>query len=562
MLLDPAPFRQTFKEFPTPLIGDVLFQELRDMSREELPAYGTPHPDTTKWPNHKLVFISEPTRSENERNRNMVFRFVYAADRASQDLYNFEAGWSTVAGLSVPSVKRTYIIPREDYDPASPEIGSPMPDVPEGQFPVGYVLDDSKQVRSPQEIDSLYVVEERLYILHNPGLGKNTVTTYGGGVVDTKEELVPDGEAPDSGFSVIDSSVSPRGNGTSIKKTATMPDEDSYPVLYGQKYETALGIQLPFEEEVIPAGDLPAKNDVEPMDKWRSKRRGPDIDAIKAALSEIFITYPTQQSLQLPNVLKSVRVHVSRARSNGNSFSIGGSGSVSNDSSMAVSADLRWEIEEGFSGPVPAEVAVFFLPIDGATAGAIAAKVGANTWPVYRPKSHRVVITGHGESKRFSASTSSGGKSASESSGVSALSNVAVIPACLHGALDIAVEYHNHDSPTTLIDIETDAAVAEWGAYLGALRAQVEGGFYRGYEITDAQKAYLFARIALQEELQEFVTDLRFEDFEVQVHPNTLPATSPAAVSAGKYVVRSSVELYGYEMVRVTAVVVDLTGIV
>ena len=142
--LPQAPFRQDRKIFPTALSTDVLFSEIRDGTRSELPAYGTPYPDSGKWPNHKLVFI-KPVDIE----RNEIFEFFYAADRANQDLYNFAFGYrniiGNVGGREFRVVERVYVTPRESFAPYDIPFGTPMPNVPEDKFKgVDYVFFDSE----------------------------------------------------------------------------------------------------------------------------------------------------------------------------------------------------------------------------------------------------------------------------------------------------------------------------------------------------------------------------------------------------------------------------------
>ena len=55
--LPQAPYRQDRRIYPTPIIGDVLFSEVRDCTRSEIPEYGTLHPNPKKWPDHKLVYV-------------------------------------------------------------------------------------------------------------------------------------------------------------------------------------------------------------------------------------------------------------------------------------------------------------------------------------------------------------------------------------------------------------------------------------------------------------------------------------------------------------------------
>jgi hypothetical protein len=163
--LPQAPYRQDRKTFPTPIVGDVLFSEVRDGNRTNLPEYGTPHPNTTKWPNHKLVFI-KPVDIE----RNEIFEFFYAADRENQDLYNFSVGYrniiGNVGGREFRVIQRSYVTPREGFEPLDIAFGTPMPNIPEGKFDgVDYIFFDRQQQRiEQQELDSLYVAEVHTYV--------------------------------------------------------------------------------------------------------------------------------------------------------------------------------------------------------------------------------------------------------------------------------------------------------------------------------------------------------------------------------------------------------------
>jgi len=162
--LPQAPFRQDRKIFPTPIIGDVLFSEVRDCNRgkEPFPPYGTPHPNPQRWPNHKLVFI-KPVDIE----RNEIFEFFYAADRENQDLYNFAFGLQSVGpSRQFRAVQRSYVTARADFKPLDIEFGTSMPDVPQGKFDgVEYVFFTRQQQPIEQdELNALYVAEVHTYI--------------------------------------------------------------------------------------------------------------------------------------------------------------------------------------------------------------------------------------------------------------------------------------------------------------------------------------------------------------------------------------------------------------
>lgn len=180
MAINPTPARQRVLTFVTPKVGDLLFYEAKnDAKRADPPPYGTTHPDTTRFPNHKFVFA----RAADEQG--LVFHWFYAAEREGQDEYNFEFGNTSVGGLTLDAVTRTYVYLREDFNPEAPVKGTAMPDIPAGMFS-GYVFFDKEQRRiGDKELDSLFVVEQHVYVKRcsfkqigvDPLNGKNLVAT-------------------------------------------------------------------------------------------------------------------------------------------------------------------------------------------------------------------------------------------------------------------------------------------------------------------------------------------------------------------------------------------------
>jgi hypothetical protein len=160
--LPQAPYRQDRKIFPTPIIGDVLFSEVRDCNRgNPFPEYGTPYPNSNKWPDHKLVYI-KPVDIE----RNEIFEFFYAAERENQDLYNFAFGNRVIGNREFRTVTRTYVTLRENFKPVDIEFGTAMSNVPEDKFEgVNYVFYDKEQQNTQQEeLNALFVIEVHSYV--------------------------------------------------------------------------------------------------------------------------------------------------------------------------------------------------------------------------------------------------------------------------------------------------------------------------------------------------------------------------------------------------------------
>lgn len=82
-----------------------------------------------------------------------------------------------------------------------------------------------------------------------------------------------------------------------------------------------------------------------------------------------------------------------------------------------------------------------------------------------------------------------------------------------------------------------------------------------GKIITDARATHLKALCDMADGVVNFADDLKATDAVVKVEPKTLTATNPPALTPGRYIKNSMVSLYGHDMVKVTAVVVDLTTI-
>ncbi len=165
----PAPQRQVVLTFATPSVADILFYETVDGQRigTAVPDYGTPHPDSRRWPNHKLVFI------QNDDEVGQMLRYYYAADRASQDAYNYEL----TDGLSLT---RTYVIPRSDYPTNLPV---PVGGAADSVFTsYGFVSDSIVDVGQP--LNGLYIVIQRKFepitrteIQYSQNLEANVITT-------------------------------------------------------------------------------------------------------------------------------------------------------------------------------------------------------------------------------------------------------------------------------------------------------------------------------------------------------------------------------------------------
>lgn len=146
----PAPQRQKVLTFVSPNVADILFYETVDAQRvgKEIPAYGTKHPDSNRWPDHELVFVQQDSQD------GQLYRYYYAANRTSQDTYNYEI-------QDGAELTRTYIIKRADYPsqlppPAGGTLDSVFTDY-------GFVGDSIKSIGDP--LSGIYIAVQRRYIV-------------------------------------------------------------------------------------------------------------------------------------------------------------------------------------------------------------------------------------------------------------------------------------------------------------------------------------------------------------------------------------------------------------
>mgnify|MGYP003655643170 FL=1 len=174
----PSPQRQSVLSFVSPKVADLLFFETVDAQRvgKTPPAYGTAHPDTKNFPKHKLCHVKQADAN------GLFYEYYYAADRDSQDDYNFEFSQADLGGNEYDTVVRTYVIKREDFDDdaASHEAGDAMPNATLRTddttfFSGSYILMGRQQRRIEDEtLDGLFVVEQRIYIRYEDKVTFNT----------------------------------------------------------------------------------------------------------------------------------------------------------------------------------------------------------------------------------------------------------------------------------------------------------------------------------------------------------------------------------------------------
>lgn len=246
----------------------------------------------------------------------------------------------------------------------------------------------------------LKIVEEIVNVDTDP-LGGGELDKWG--TLTIEESIVNDGTAVDTGYLIFKSTVTPLGNGKSIKITVSYPADLATSPLVGQEYDQSLDVVLPYEESLQPAGTgigVP-RTVVEPVTQERELNRIADITTLTSVLNNYLLSFPGTTNIQLPDVLDSIDTFVESRSGEGSFSEIGtafwtGEGSASLDirgsgnSSASIMPVATAQISQPWGHNIATMRYMFFLPLP-VTAEAVLTKLNAaidnvvQPWPKFRP---------------------------------------------------------------------------------------------------------------------------------------------------------------------------------
>jgi hypothetical protein len=172
-----------------------------------LPEFGAPHPNSSKYPNHRFGWAGDPLQNGSQP-------LYYVADRQSQHLYN----WETDNSSEWPRVIQSFVILRDEFDVNSRDYAPPPPDAIDCS---DYQITQVQQRRmDDQRFDSLFV--RVLVVRENiiEPLRGVTFDSETGILVTTEKQKVPAG-TPGSGISPDGtySTIEPLNSAWSIRTT-------------------------------------------------------------------------------------------------------------------------------------------------------------------------------------------------------------------------------------------------------------------------------------------------------------------------------------------------------
>ena len=347
------------------------------------------------------------------------------------------------------------------------------------------------------------------------------------------------------------------GGGKAINKVESVA---SFPTRYGQDYNARFNVVIPWTETTIaPAASNTANTEIRPVDFARQRNRTYDFANITAAYAASNISFPGKFTVDLPNVLKKVRVTYNKSEGSGASnhptsqqyvtFTAKGSGSLAPtstaQSSAAIIADVTYEIEYYQGISVDCTHHYFYLT-STATLAEVLTKTGATSLPKFRPQS--VQLTAYGgqvslqqsADSRISASSDSFSRISGDgySTEVGVSSKVITIPPTIHTS--ITVEGQTTQTAGAYVSASADITQLVYAPKKGSTNGAPD------FTIPPTKVGLVNTPTP------------RYAQVTAGVEPTSFSATSPASIpTSGKYLVACSGEPVDYGFTLIHAVVVD-----
>jgi hypothetical protein len=272
------------------------------------------------------------------------------------------------------------------------------------------------------------------------------------------------------------------------------------------------------------------------------------------ALENYNMSFPVRVDVQLPNVLKKISVEWIEdvaegewdtrwsGNSSGDNVSLSGTENANVDSACTVRPELIVEIEQPWGSDIPATAYIFFVKGVGNSGmqisdGSIKSKLrtlagdSIQDWPVFKPKSHTILLKGMkmvitakaSASASYSATRSSNSRDSTVGDGVSydinSSFNSVTIPPTIHENIQIG------NSENKVKSVTANCLVG-WNAYGGLPSVSAAANFTK--------------------------------DVTGSVYPKSLSATTPDTIpDNGLYLMKCTVEPYKWGYAKCAAVVLN-----
>lgn len=424
--------------------------------------------------------------------------------------------------------------------------------------------------------------------------GQLFTTDLGGGVA-TVSEAYGTNPTISPGYGTVAAEKEALGDGKFATRHVVLANP---PALTGQVYDESLDIVVPFTQQVVPSGSSvgSARTSIDPRDVYHSVSRQLDVAAYRTKALQEHWRVASYVNMELPDRLTSVEAVISKSISGGSATGSGTSWSIRASGTAAATIDIRFQIKNGYTGPIPATRHVFFLDKNSAGFSAVASKTNAQAFPQLFPEPVTFTSVSGSVTKEVSSSSSSDIMSGSFSTGsgtsfgTALSSTITTIPPTLHSAIAVGVvnltvgNFSPGTSPssypvtgnatTNIITATGHNFVANQAVRFSSLVGGTGLNTSSVYFIRDVSGATFKVASAVGGAAIDFSSDItggtvsssdqisadNTLTFDPEYWPKNITATSPPSFPAGDYIVSIDTESFKYGLVRVTAVVAHITS--
>jgi hypothetical protein len=335
-----------------------------------------------------------------------------------------------------------------------------------------------------------------------------------------------------------------------VQKTTT-EREDNFNEVESLRLEENWGIQIPYTEyisQTIPSGD---NYEAEGLDDKNHLVREYNKEDLESTLSSFSVTIPTSIDLDLPRILKDIKIEWQSEKSSSISETdttgiMGSFKSLTQQDDGEVSSNLTLipkveiDFEDIWGKNLPATIHLFFLKKEELNESKIREMAGATeSWPIFKPQSYVKSIFGKSEYKRLRAyvsraievNSTDDGYGYQPSKGTKEDTTIALNPVFLNIPPCLTKEFNIDETE----EIENDSTEIE--LKYDTIRVQVRGN------------SFDLSEVEIIKELNHTMScDVSFR----------IPATSPDDVPrSGEYLISSSAEPYKFGWFLVRAITFD-----
>jgi hypothetical protein len=406
-----------------------------------------------------------------------------------------------------------------------------------------------------EQIDSAKSKKTTITATGPTSLISRTLTDSPVGTVETikTNSIVNKDQKPVNSFNTLSYNINAID---SIKSEAEIVEVVKWNTVKGVEFDELTGVPLPYLERVVNPEEcdnvsaLSFNTQYKPIDEFKVVKKQYFIDEIRNYYTELFYNISTQVSIKLPNKLLGVTAYISRDLGEGknetNSNNVGGDsyGYTSGGgfrSSGNISAELYFKVENGFDGYVPGKEVVFFMKQDDLQPGYTLEPTG---WCQVLPNGGSSCV--YGEPKKILNGTI-----------LSELNNrmedVKAWP-IIKRITENVIVFTGGKTKTTSTTKSEDVSI---NGFANSNRVDIS------YDIdTNANS------ITLPDALHESIAieEIKFgpelpNDLQITagVYPKILTATNPPKFPTGSFLMASSVEIFKWGLVKITAIIADIT---